>query len=124
MSRSQLVFVAALLAGSAVMLGALGAHGLEDEFVRAESKGWWETAVDYQMWHALALLALAALTPRPGVVVPALFALGVLGFSGSLYALALGGNGSLWGPVTPIGGSLLIVGWLALVVRALRRGFA
>jgi len=124
MSRTQLVLAAAVLAGSAVLLGALGAHGLEDEFVRAESQGWWETAVDYQMWHALALLALAALTSRPGVVVPALFVLGVLGFSGSLYALALGGSGALWGPITPLGGSLLIVGWLALVVRAFRGGFA
>ncbi|MEZ5979168.1 MAG: DUF423 domain-containing protein [Planctomycetota bacterium] len=123
MNRSTCILIGALLAGTGVALGALGAHGLEDSFAKPESPAWWETGVRYQVWHALALLALAGFATRPGRVVPLLLVVGTLGFSGSLYALALGASGSLWGPVTPIGGSLLLIGWLTLVARAVRGEF-
>lgn len=68
------------------------------------------------MWHAIALVALAAALPRAGVPA-ALLALGTLLFSGSLYGMAL--TGARWlGPVTPIGGLLMIAGWLAVAWRA------
>jgi len=126
MSRTTLVLLAALLAGIGVTLGALGAHGLEDRFVSGEKDGqaWWETGVRYQMWHALALLALAGIARRPGWVVPLGFVLGTAGFSGSLYAMALGSTWSGWGPITPLGGTLYLVGWFALIVRAARGEFA
>jgi uncharacterized membrane protein YgdD (TMEM256/DUF423 family) len=122
-SRSLTILVAALLAGVGVALGALGAHGLEDRFVDG-GQAWWETGVRYQMWHALALLAVAAIASRPGIVVPLAFVLGTAGFSGSLYAMALGSSWSGWGPITPLGGTFYLVGWLALIVRAARGEFA
>lgn len=126
MSRSFLILAAALLGGLGVALGAFGAHGLDAHFVTGERDGaaWWEIGVRYQMWHALALLGLAGFAPRPGRFVPYAFLLGTLGFSGSLYALAVGGSGSVWGPITPLGGALYLVGWVALVVRAARGEFA
>lgn len=121
-SRSLTILLAALLAGIGVTLGALGAHGLEDRFVDG-GLTWWETGVRYQMWHALALLAVAALASRPGIVVPLAFVVGTVGFSGSLYAMALGSSWSGWGPITPMGGTFYLVGWLALIVRVLRGEF-
>lgn len=125
MSRSTLVLVAALLGGTAVLLGAFGAHGLEDRFVTGEhdGKAWWEIGVRYHMWHALALFALAGVARRPGRVVPIAFVLGTLGFSGSLYAMAVGSPSSIWGPITPLGGTLYLVGWTAVIVRAARGEF-
>lgn len=119
MSRTApLILAAALLGASGVALGAFGAHALRDSLGPAET-GWWQTAVQYQMWHALALLALAAL-PLPRLALPAwLICGGTLLFSGSLYAMALTGARGL-GMVTPFGGALLILGWLALAWRAAR----
>lgn len=117
----------ALLAGSiygllGVLLGAFGAHAMRDR-LSPEMLRVWETAVQYQFWHALALLAVGLLAARvagtwlnaAGVA----FALGVLIFSGSLYALALTGVRVL-GAVTPFGGLLLIAGWLCLVAAVWR----
>ncbi|MDT0634594.1 DUF423 domain-containing protein [Spectribacter hydrogenoxidans] len=116
-----------LLAGSVygllgVLLGAFGAHAMQDR-LSPEMLRVWETAVQYQFWHALALLAVGLLAARlagawlnaAGVT----FALGVLVFSGSLYALALTGV-RLLGAVTPFGGLLLIAGWLCLAVAVWR----
>ena len=104
---------AALLGASGVALGAFGAHGLAARFPQANLDVW-DTAVSYHLLHALALLALAAL-PEDRVRWSALgFLIGVVLFSGSLYLLALGGPRWL-GPVTPVGGLALIVGWLALL---------
>jgi uncharacterized membrane protein YgdD (TMEM256/DUF423 family) len=107
----------ALLAGLGVALGAFGAHGLRATLGPAEL-GWWQTAVQYQMWHALALVALG-LSPVRARAAGWLFVAGILIFSGSLYAMALTGTRAL-GMVTPVGGLLLILGWAALAVAALR----
>ena len=88
-----------------VALGAFGAHALKGR-VDAEL---WRTAVSYQMWHALALLVA---TPRAGLC----FLAGTVIFSGTVYALALGAPRWL-GAVTPLGGLLLLAGWLALALK-------
>lgn len=108
----------------AVAAGAFGAHGLKGRFGAHEME-LFGTAVRYQMWHALALLAVAWLASRGGDVAPSAvtlagagFAAGVLLFSGSLYAMAFTGS-RLLAPVAPVGGALMLVGWAALVYAAL-----
>ncbi len=98
----------ALLAFLGVALGAFGAHALRD-LVTPERLVTFETAVRYQMFHALGLLALGALPPRTHRAAWPLF-LGSVLFSGSLYLLvAL--NLSWLGAVAPVGGALQLVGW-------------
>ena len=115
----------------AVAMGAFGAHGLKSR-VPVEALSNWKTAVEYQFYHGLALLWLAAMHDRlPGrtvSLVRLLFAGGILLFSGSLYLLAtrdiLGIEDltSMIGPVTPLGGLLFLAGWVVLLVAALRKG--
>jgi uncharacterized membrane protein YgdD (TMEM256/DUF423 family) len=113
-----LVAVGATLAGVAVLLGAFGAHALKTR-IGAEQLGWWQTGVQYQMWHALALLALG-LSGGPWARLPGwLLAAGATLFSLSLYALALGAPRWI-GAVTPIGGLAMICGWVLLAWRAAR----
>lgn len=106
---------AALLGALAVMLGAFGAHALRGQLDDAALQIW-HTAVEYQLWHALALLA-ASLAPggerRLLRITGLAFATGIMLFSGSLYALALGAPHAI-GIVTPLGGVALIAGWLLL----------
>jgi uncharacterized membrane protein YgdD (TMEM256/DUF423 family) len=112
------LFAGALLAACGVALGAFGAHGLR-ALLDDSALGWWQTAVQYQMWHAVGLLALGA-ARLPGSRLPAvLLTLGTVIFAGTLYAMALGGPRWL-GAVTPLGGSLMILGWLVVAWRALR----
>lgn len=100
----------------AVALGAFGAHGLRGS-VDAALLDVWHTAVQYQMFHVFALLAIvfaSAGEPLPLMKWAArLFLLGTVVFSGSLYVLVLTGIRAL-GMVTPIGGVLLLAGWLVL----------
>ncbi|WP_243039735.1 DUF423 domain-containing protein [Dyella sedimenti] len=102
-----------LAGASAVMLGAFGAHALRD-VLDARGTELWHTAVSYHFWHALALvLAVSAAPGRARRVASACFALGIVVFCGTLYALALGAP--RWvGAITPVGGVSFIVGWLAL----------
>jgi len=100
----------------AVAAGAFGRHALKTR-LSPELLETFEIAVRYQAYHGLALIAVSLLGP-PGAaalqVAGVLFTLGVLVFSGSLYALALTGTRG-FGAITPIGGLLLLGGWLALV---------
>ncbi|MGB1128382.1 MAG: DUF423 domain-containing protein [Opitutales bacterium] len=107
---------------TAVALGAFGAHALKEALVAAGTLEVWKTAVDYQFWHALALLlcALVRNGGPAGSTAGMLFTIGSLVFSGSLYGLALGGPGWL-GPITPIGGLSLMGGWAALAVAFWRK---
>ncbi len=118
-----------LLLGSAygfvaVALGAFGAHGLRARLT-PDMLAVWKTGVEYQFYHALALLAVGVLV-RNAVNAGALqiaglcFAAGILLFSGSLYALALSGVRIL-GAVTPVGGVLFLAGWICLFVAVLRQ---
>jgi uncharacterized membrane protein YgdD (TMEM256/DUF423 family) len=112
-----------LLAATGVALGAFGAHALKAR-LPAELLATWNTAVQYHLWHALGLIAtgLAAALVADGPWLRAagtLLLAGILLFSGSLYALALGAPKAL-GAVAPFGGLALILGWLALAVAVLR----
>lgn len=105
-----------------VMIGAFGAHVLTNELTPRLMTAF-ETGVRYQAWHTLAMLGVLAwrsAVPLPGQrLALALWAAGMLLFSGSLYGLALSGQDWL-GPLTPLGGLLLILGWLALAGTVLR----
>ncbi|QDU69927.1 DUF423 domain-containing protein [Engelhardtia mirabilis] len=121
--RSQtFVALGATLCGVAVILGAFGAHALKDSLDGAGQLENWHTAVRYQVWHGLALILCGALVPRLplGRAVGICFGVGALLFSGSIYGLALGGPGAILGPITPMGGLLMIVGWALLGSSALR----
>src|SRR5688572_32984612 len=99
------ITIGAVLGALAVGLGAFGAHALEERLTPEELE-WWGTAASYHLAHALAVV-LAGVLParsRAGDVAGACFALGVLLFSGSLYALALGAPRWL-GAITPLGGT-------------------
>lgn len=106
----------------AVALGAFGAHALRTR-LDAHYLDVFETAVRYQVYHALALLLLAALAPQlsagPAAWAGRLFVAGVIFFSGSLYLLAL--TGATWlGAVTPLGGVCFLAGWALLFYAGLR----
>jgi uncharacterized membrane protein YgdD (TMEM256/DUF423 family) len=110
-------------AGIAVALGAFGAHGLRERLV-PDMLTVFEVGVRYQMYHALALLAVGAVAGRfPGGAVAAagwLFVAGTVLFSGSLYALAF--TGQRWlGAVTPLGGVAFLAAWGALAWAAWTR---
>ena len=113
-----LVAVGAALAGVAVALGAIGAHVLKGR-IGGEAIGWWGTATEFQMWHALAVLSLGLAGPRWTRIPAWLLAGGVLLFSSTLYAMALGAPHWL-GAVTPVGGFVMIGGWTVLGWRAMR----
>ena len=105
-----------------VALGAFGAHALKGR-LDADLLAAFEVGVRYQMYHALALLAVGwACTRWPGSVLTVsgwLFVAGMVIFSGSLYALAL--SGARWlGAITPLGGLALLAGWLCLAWAAWR----
>jgi uncharacterized membrane protein YgdD (TMEM256/DUF423 family) len=113
----------ALLAAAGVALGAFGAHALKAR-LPAELLAIWNTGVQYHLWHALGviLIGLCAAAFHDGAWLRAAGALllaGIVLFSGSLYALALGAPKWL-GAVTPFGGIAFILGWLALAAAALR----
>jgi uncharacterized membrane protein YgdD (TMEM256/DUF423 family) len=111
-----------LLAGTAVAAGAFGAHALRGRLA-PDLLDAFSTAARYQMFHALALFAVAWGVSRwPEARLPLggwMLVLGTLVFSGSLYLLAL--TGARWlGATTPIGGLLLIGGWAVLAWRSAR----
>ncbi|MDX1489574.1 MAG: DUF423 domain-containing protein [Acidiferrobacterales bacterium] len=102
-----------------VILGAFGAHALEDRLAAAQQDTW-ETAVRYHFYHGLGALLIALLaqhrTSRLFVLAIRLHLAGILLFSGSLYLLAtqsvLGADLSWLGPVTPLGGLAFVAGWI------------
>lgn len=117
--QSRILLAGAILAAIGVAFGAFGAHALRAT-LDARHLGWWNTAVQYQMWHAIGLVALAAAPVRSGLPA-ALLASGTVLFSGSLYAMAL--TDTRWlGAITPIGGVLMIAGWSVVCWRSLAGG--
>ena len=104
----------------AVAAGAFGAHGLRARLA-PDLLAVFETAARYQMYHALALLAVAWAASRWPGALPQwagwLFVAGTVLFSGSLYLLAL--SGMRWlGAITPLGGAAFLAGWICLALAA------
>ena len=122
MTSSITLRIAALIGAIGVGLGAFGAHGLSKILAATGHAGTWETAARYHLLHALALLAVGIWQQREPANAAlrraaTCFVAGVALFSGSLYALSV--TSARWlGPVTPVGGVLLIAGWLLLAWAA------
>lgn len=121
---------AALILMLAVALGAFGAHAIQGR-VDMQAYRNWATASQYQFFHGLALLGLAALEGRLAERVLGfariLFLLGILCFCGSLYLLAvrdllgIAGWVRVLGPITPLGGLMFIGGWITILLGAVRK---
>lgn len=114
MSERLLVTLAGLNMFIAVAAGAFGAHGLK-RMLAPDMLAVWQTAVTYQLAHALGMFVIALLMPRFDAVIlgwagSAMFT-GIVIFSGSLYILALTGIRFL-GAITPVGGVALLISWL------------
>jgi uncharacterized membrane protein YgdD (TMEM256/DUF423 family) len=111
--------IGALAAGIAVALGAMGAHALEEYLLTHDPKHNFETAVRYQMYHALALIFVGILAARAqsGLLNVAgwLFLLGILLFSGGLYGWLFTGI-KPFVHIVPIGGTAWIVAWVCLAI--------
>lgn len=132
MNPKTIAILGALLAAAGVGLGAFGAHGLEDALRKlghesdiAKRLAWFETAVRYQLYHALGLVAVAALAATltgSGLRAAAVaFLVGIALFSGSLYGMTfLGEEWRKLGMITPLGGLSLIIGWIAVAIAAWR----
>ncbi len=110
--------IGVFLAGAAVALGAFGAHALRAR-VSPDLLAVFESGVRYQMYHALALIAISLGATRWSAAhltaAGWLFVAGVVLFSGSLYLLTLTGV-RWWGAVTPLGGVAFLAGWIALLL--------
>lgn len=124
--NKRIILTGALLGLIAVILGAFGAHGLENK-VSEGSLDNWKTAVSYQFYHTFAILYLATFSRAKNVLINFsywTFTAGILLFSGSLYLLSTreitGLTASFLGPITPIGGLLFILGWISLFVATIR----
>ena len=118
-----------ILAGLGVVLGAFGAHGLK-QLVPPETVSSYQTGVQYQMYHAFALLIIGILSERLSSNLvnwaSVFFVLGIVLFSGSLYLLAslkamnkVGVSGV--GIITPIGGLMFIAGWILLLIAIIKK---
>ena len=118
------VVFAAFSGALAVTLGAFGAHGLRGK-IEPRLMETFQTAVEYQMIHSVALLMVALMISHFGRTLALAISIyafigGIILFSGSLYGLAL--TELRWlGPVTPLGGLFFIAGWLALAVGGLQQ---
>lgn len=117
-----LIAIGALYGLLGVGLGAFGAHALRAR-LPADLLAVWKTGVEYQMYHALALLAVGMLLRQAGssgllTGAGVCFSAGVVLFSGSLYALSLSGVRAL-GAITPFGGLLFLAGWGLLLAAAI-----
>ncbi|MGQ0739933.1 MAG: DUF423 domain-containing protein [Bacteroidota bacterium] len=129
MHRSTLI-TGSIFAGLAVALGAFGAHGMQQITSDEKIIQGYQTAVQYQLWHALALLFTGILFEKLDARLikwaARCFTGGIVLFSGSLYLLTflkIQGSGltQIAGPVTPLGGLLFIAGWLLLLAALLKK---
>lgn len=125
--NKRIIITAAFFGALAVILGAFGAHALK-KIVSAQSLDVWHTAVQYHFYHTFALLFLSTFARYKNALInfaSYCFTGGIFLFSGSLYILSLKdymgwAGASFLGPVTPVGGLLFIMGWLSLLLAALR----
>jgi len=119
----KMVITAMLLIAIAIVFGAFGAHALK-AMVPADKVASFETGVRYQLFHGLGILVLGLNSKSFGFSLKWVFGLLLAGtafFSGSIYLLVLGGaydiSLSFLGPITPIGGLLMISGWVLMIIR-------
>ncbi len=125
-TMKKFIVTGALHGFLAVALGAFGAHALKD-VVDEYGLSIWETAVQYQMFHATGLLVIGLLMSSKLLgevkqlkLAGIFFNLGIVFFAGSLYVLAVSGIKVL-GAITPIGGVLFLAGWVLIIVSALKQ---
>src|SRR5687767_7300940 len=129
MNRTYLI-LGALFGGLGVALGAFGAHGLRNITTDEKIMHGFETGVHYQVYHALALIALAGLSNKSSLSwlnrAAFCFVTGIILFPGSLYLLTFlkieeSAAVKYIGPVTPLGGLFFIFGWLCLLLAILKQ---
>lgn len=127
--QKSLIAFAGLLGALSIIIGAFGAHALKTK-ITVEQLQIFETGVKYQIYHVLALLAVALLLEKYTIILLTYaglaFILGIILFSGSLYLLAtkdlLGVGSWNWlGPITPIGGLFFILGWLLIFISFIKK---
>jgi len=125
--NKRIILTASFFGLAAVILGAFGAHALEGKISDHQIETW-ETAVDYQFYHTVALLFLSTFSRAKNSYIKfsyITFTLGILLFSGSLYLLSTRsvtdfGSPAILGPVTPIGGVCFVLGWLGLFIATIK----
>jgi len=122
-SPKFILLIGSILGFLSVALGAFGAHAFKDFLLASNRLDTYETAVQYQMYHALALVLVAVLAfvlPKSDFSwIVYCFLFGVIIFSGSLYLLCA--TGLKWlGAVTPLGGLAFLGGWILLAVKAIK----
>ena len=127
MSSRTILILAAILGGVGIVIGAFGAHSLPrilkdlPEADLLQRKEWLETGARYHMYHAIAMLVIAFASEKGGSFASAAIAwlIGILLFSGCLYVMSVTGIRIL-GAVVPLGGLAFIVGWVLMLLGALR----
>lgn len=124
--NKRIIITAACFGVIAVILGAFGAHVLK-KLITVEQLETWHTAVQYHFYHTLALLFLSTFARFKNNLINIssyCFVLGIVFFSGSLYLISLKDvfelNTKFLGPITPIGGLFFILGWLGLLLAAIK----
>lgn len=124
--NKRIILTASIFGLLAVILGAFGAHGLQGKITPDQLDNW-KTAVQYQFYHTLAMLFLATFSRARNSMIHLAyfgFTIGILLFSGSLYLLSTraitGLTAGFLGPITPIGGIFLILGWFGLFIATVR----
>ena len=123
--KNKFLLISAFFGFLAVVLGAFGAHALKEK-LEPEVLASFETGVRYMMYHAIVLLFVNTydgLVQKTKNRISVLFVVGIILFSGSIFAISAGSVPAkyIWF-ITPLGGLLLIIGWLALCFSFLRKG--
>lgn len=123
--NKRILLLTSVCGALAVVFGAFGAHALKAVLTTAQLANW-ETAVNYQFVHTLALLGLSLMPANRQIKLASwFFGIGILLFSGSLYLLSLrdvlGLPVAILGPITPIGGLFFILGWIFLLLSTFKQ---
>ena len=123
MTQQTILILGAIFGMLAVVFGAFGAHLLKKKLTEDQLKSF-ETGVKYQMYHALVLLFVGSFFADPNKLMSWCFVIGIVLFSFSIYGLVLsdakGKKMKFLGPITPLGGLLLIVGWATLLIEFIK----
>ncbi|RED50087.1 DUF423 domain-containing protein [Seonamhaeicola aphaedonensis] len=119
--EQQIIITATIFGALSIIFGAFGAHVLKN-ILSSEQQTSFETGVKYQMYHAIVLLLLGFNPKYASIPIYWCFTLGILCFSFSIYGLVIsstkGNKMKFLGPITPLGGILLVIGWILLLIEA------